>query len=113
MQGASPWLVNLDINYSSAGGTPLSVSAVYNLQGARISSVGINGVSNVMEEAVHSLDCIASYSFGRRMTLKLQGKNLLDAERRFTQKITKTGKTVTVAHFRKGVYAGIGFSVDF
>ena len=113
LQGASPWLVNLDINYSSAGGTPLSVSAVYNLQGARISSVGINGVSNVMEEAVHSLDCIASYSFGRRMTLKLQGKNLLDAERRFTQKITKTGKTVTVAHFRKGVYAGIGFSVDF
>ncbi|MDR1525988.1 MAG: TonB-dependent receptor, partial [Tannerella sp.] len=115
LQGASPYLANLDVNYSPAWGNekPLSLSAVYNLQGPRIHSVGINGVSNVIEEAVHSLDFIASYTFGKGMKVKLQGKNLLNPEHRFTQKIKNTGKTETVEYFRKGLDIGIGFSMDF
>jgi outer membrane receptor protein involved in Fe transport len=118
LQGASPYLVNLDASYAAtpaaAGGEGgLSLSAVYNLQGARIASVGINGVNNVMEEAVHSLDFVASYGFGRGMKVKLQGKNLLDSEHRFTQRIKDTGRKETVEHFRRGVNIGIGFSMDF
>lgn len=118
LQGASPWLVNLDINYAPVAVVPgdekpLSFAAVYNLQGARISSVGINGVNNVIEEAVHSLDFIASYAFGKGMKVKLQGRNLLNPEHRFTQKIKDTGKNETVEYFRKGVDIGIGFSMDF
>jgi outer membrane receptor protein involved in Fe transport len=115
LQGASPYLLNLDVNYAPkfAGDRQVSVSAVYNLQGPRISSVGINEVSNVTEEAVHSLDLIAFYSLGRGMKLKLQAKNLLNSEHTFTQKIKGTGKKETVQYFRQGIDIGIGFSIDF
>jgi outer membrane receptor for ferrienterochelin and colicin len=115
LQGASPYLLNFDVNYAPKfdGDRQVSVSAVYNLQGPRISSVGINEVSNVVEEAVHSLDVIAFYSLGRGMKLKLQAKNLLNSEHTFTQKIKDTGKKETVQYFRQGINIGIGFSIDF
>ena len=115
LQGASPYLLNLDINYSPKWGEnkQLSLSTVYNLQGPRISSVGINGVSNVMEEAIHTLNFIASYAFGRGMKLKLQAKNLLNQEHKFTQKIKETGEKQTVEYYRKGIDIGIAFSMDF
>ena len=115
LQGASPYLLNFDLNYAPKFGEEkqLSLSAVYNLQGARISSVGINGVSNVMEEAVHSLDFVTSYSFRKGMKLKLQAKNLLNPEHRYTQKIKETGRKETVEYFRKGIDVGLGFSIDF
>lgn len=115
LQGASPYLVNLDLNYApqSGAGNRLSFSSVYNLQGPRISSVGINGVGNVIEEAIHSLDFIASYTPGNGIKLKLQAKNLLNPEHKYTQKIKDTGKKETVEYFRKGLDIGIGFSIDF
>jgi outer membrane receptor protein involved in Fe transport len=115
LQGASPYLVNLDINYAPKfdADRQLSFSSVYNLQGPRISSVGINGVGNVIEEAVHSLDFIASYTPGNGIKIKLQAKNLLNPEHRYTQKIKDTGKKETVEYFRKGLDIGIGFSLDF
>lgn len=115
LQGASPYLVNLDIRYAPKfdDGSQLSLSSVYNLQGPRISSVGINGVGNVIEEAFHSLDFIVSYAPSDRMKIKLQAKNLLNPEHKYTQKIKETGKKETVEYFRKGVDIGIGFSIDF
>jgi outer membrane receptor for ferrienterochelin and colicin len=115
LQGASPYLVNLDLHYAPTfgGDSRLSLAAVYNLQGPRISSVGINGVGNVVEEAVHSFDFIASYTSGHGIKIKLQAKNLLNPEHRYTQKIKDTGKKETVEYFRKGLDIGIGFSVDF
>ena len=115
LQGASPYLVNLDLNYAPKFGTekPLSLSTVYNLQGARISSVGINGVGNVMEQAIHSLDFVGTYSFGKGMKLKAQAKNLLNPTHRYTQKIKETGKEETVAYSRKGISLGLGFSMEF
>ena len=114
LQGASPYLLNLDLNYTSnlGGEKRLSLSTVYNLQGARISSVGINGVSNVIEEAIHSLDFIASYAFKSGIKLKLQAKNLLNSKHKYTQKIKETGKKETVEYFRKGVDIGLGFSIE-
>ena len=114
LQGASPYLLNLDLNYAPRfrEENQLSMSAVYNLQGARISSVGINGVSNIIEESVHSLDFVAVYSFGKGMKLKLQTKNLLNPEHEYTQEIKETGKRETVQYFRKGIAVGCGFSVE-
>lgn len=114
LQGASPYLLNLDMNYSPkfSEDRALFLSAIYNLQGPRISSVGINGVSNVMEETVHSLDFVASYHFSEGMKLQLQAKNLLNSEHQFTQKI-KDGKKETIEYYRKGIDIGISFSIDF
>lgn len=115
LQGASPYLINFDLNYSPkiARGKELSLSGVYNLQGPRISSVGINGVSNVMEEAFNSLDFIAVYSLNPRMKIKFQAKNLINQEQKFTQKVEETGEKKTVEYHKKGIGLGIGFSMTF
>jgi outer membrane receptor for ferrienterochelin and colicin len=115
LQGASPYLLNFDVNYmpKQSNDRQLSFSAVYNLQGPRISSVGINNVNNVVEETLHSLNFIASYSFTHDMKLKLQARNLLNPKHRFTQKTKDTGRKETVEYFRKGIDIGINFSIDF
>jgi hypothetical protein len=109
LQGASPYLLNVDASYTLPA-PGLSVSAVYNLQGPRISSVGINQVNNVVEEALHSAGVTVLYQLPRGMKLKLQAKNLLNAQHTFTQKIKDTKETVE--YFRQGIDIAIGFSID-
>lgn len=115
LQGASPYLINLDLNYapSFSGERNLSLSAVYNLQGPRISSVGINDISNVKEKEFHSLDFISGYSFANGIKVKLQAKNLLQSKRVFTQKIKSSGKNETVESYRKCMDISLGFSMEF
>lgn len=115
LQGASPYLVNIDLNYSTKmlRDKALSLSAVYNLQGPRISSVGINNVSNVIEEAYNSLNAIGSYSINEKMRIKLQAKNIINQKQKFTQEIKATGKDEVVEYYKKGLNVQIGFSVDF
>lgn len=115
LQGASPYLVNVDVNYSPkiSADRELSLSAVYNLQGPRINSVGINGISNVMEETFNSLDFIAVYPLSPKAKIKLQAKNIINQEQKFTQKVIETGNKQTVEYYKKGLGVGIGFSMDF
>ena len=115
LQGASPYLVNVDLNYSPkfSNEKELSLSIVYNLQGSRISSVGINEVNNVIEKAFNSLNFVGSYSLNPKMKIKLQAKNLINQKQKFTQKINETGEDHTVAHYKKGIGFGVGFSMDF
>ena len=113
--GASPYLINLDLSYTpkQAKGRELSFSAVYNLRGPRISSVGINSVSNVVEEAFSSLDFIANYSFSPKMKLKFQAKNIINQKQEFTQKIGNSGGEEVVEHYKKGLGIGFSYTMNF
>ena len=115
LQGASPYLLNVDLNYSPkfSEEKELSLSAVYNLQGPRISSVGINEVSNVIEKAFNSLDFVGSYSLNSKIKIKFQAKNLINQEQKFTQKIKESGKNQTVASLKKGTAVSIGLTMNF
>lgn len=115
LQGASPYLVNLDMNYSPkfTKENEASFSLVYNLRGPRIGSVGINGVNNVIEKEFHSLDFVAGYSLNKSIKLKFQAKNIINQKQKFTQEITDTGKDETVEYYKKGMSLGIGFSLNF
>ena len=85
---------------------------MYNVQGPRISSVGIGGVNNVMEETFHSLDFVGTYDLNSRMKLKFQVKNLMNQKQKFSQKVADTGKKETVEYYKKGLSLGNGFSMD-
>ena len=115
LQGASPFLLNVDLNYNiqMPDNKALSLSAVYNLQGPRISSVGINGVSNVIEKAYNSLNAIGSFSINEKMKLKFQAKNIINQKQKFTQEIKTTGKDEVVEYYKKGLNIQVGFSIDF
>lgn len=115
LQGASPYLVNIDLNYAPkfAEKKDASFSLVYNLQGPRINSVGINQVSNVIEEAFNSLDFVGSYSLNARTKIKFQAKNLINQKQKFTQEIKETGKDEVVEYYKKGLSLGVGISMNF
>lgn len=115
LQGASPYLINLDVNYSPefSEERDASLSLVYNLRGPRISSVGIDGVNNVIEEDFHSLDFVAGYSLNSRMKLKFQAKNLINQKQEFTQEIGDTGNKETVEYYKRGIALGVGFTYNF
>ncbi len=115
LQGASPYLVNLDVNYAPqlSKDRSASFSLVYNIQGPRINSVGIGGVSNVVEETYHSLDFVSSYNINPKMKVKFQAKNLINQDQKFSQKVADTGRKEIVEYYKKGLSLGVGFSMDF
>lgn len=115
LQGASPYLINLDVNYSPkfTKERSASLSLVYNVQGPRISSVGVGYVNSVYEETFHSLDFVGSYNINQRMKVKLQTKNIINQQHKFSQKVADTGKKEIVESYKNGLSLGIGFSMDF
>ncbi|MFV0535778.1 MAG: TonB-dependent receptor [Dysgonomonas sp.] len=115
LQGASPYLINLDVNYSPkfTKEREASFSLVYNLRGPRINTVGINSVNNVIEKEFHSLDFIAGYTLSKAVKLKFQAKNIINQKQEFTQEIADTGKDQIVKYYKKGLSFGVGFSLNF
>jgi hypothetical protein len=115
LQGASPYLVNVDLNYMPAFGREkkITFTTTYNLQGPRISAVGINGVNNIIEEAFNTLDFITSYNLNPLMKIKFQAKNLINQQQKYTQKTGDTDEIQTVAYLRKNLSLSLGFQWIF
>lgn len=115
LQGASPILVNTDLAYSPHFGEDrkLNLVLLYNLQGSRIHSVGISGLGDVKQQAVHTLDFSAGYSFNKRFAMKLQVNDLLNRAISFRQEVPKTGENVEVEQYKKGSHFVIGASYNF
>lgn len=111
LQGASPYLVNADIVYSpEIGKQKLSLSLVYNLQGPRIQSVGIYGMSNVIQQPLNTVNFTGSLELGKGFTITAKGSNLLNSNIKFTQKIKESGKKVVTEQFKQGVGFEIGMN---
>ena len=84
MFGQSPYAFNSFLTYSDADkGTNLNMS--YNVQGKRLSVVGIGRIADVFEMPFHSLNIKGSKSFGKqnRWTGSLSVRNLLMNTRKF------------------------------
>ena len=104
LQGASPYLVNCDIIWSTQFKSERSLSLVlmYNLQGPRIHSVGLSGLGDVRQMPFHSLDFNCSFAFNTNLSLTLSLSNILDSRDRFKQDIPQTGEIVDVEGWRSG-----------
>ncbi len=115
LQGASPYLVNLDVTYSPKikESQPLSLVLLYSYCGERIYSVGVNGLGDTMELATNELDFVASYKLNDKMSLKLEVENLLNQNFVCEQIIEGTDTRVTVEKYDVGLSAKIGFSMKF
>ena len=78
MFGQSPYIVNAYLNYDDTLG--LDVNLSYNVQGDRLSVVGVGRVPDVYEKAFHSLNLKVSKTFGSKDQWKfsVSGRNLLN-----------------------------------
>lgn len=115
LQGASPILLNADLTYSPRfdENRQLNLSLLYNLQGSRIHSVGISGLGDVKQQSVHTLNFNTSYSFNKQFSVKLQVNDLLNQDIIFKQEVPKTGQTIEVERYKKGINFEIGASYVF
>ncbi|HIY35469.1 MAG TPA: TonB-dependent receptor [Candidatus Paraprevotella stercorigallinarum] len=110
LQGASPYLVNADLTYAPqfGEGKQLSLALLYNLQGERIQAVGIQGIGDVKQQALHTLDFNANMRFNTHWSVKFQVKNLLNSDVIFRQEIPQRGITEEVERFKEGVGVSLG-----
>lgn len=115
LQGASPILVNADLTYSPRFGDDrqLTLALLYNLQGSRIHSVGISGLGDVKQQAVHTLNLAAGYTFNKHFSMKLQLNDLLNRDILFKQEVPNTGQTIEVERYKRGTSFEIGASYAF
>lgn len=115
LQGASPILVNADLTYNPRFGEErqLAMALLYNMQGSRIQSVGISGLGDVKQEAVHTLNFNASYSFNKHLSVKLSVDDILNRPVVFNQEIPNLGKDIEVESYKKGTSFEVGVSYQF
>jgi TonB-dependent receptor len=84
MQGQSPYIVNLGLNYQHPDNS-LSVNLSYNRVGERIAYVGTPSNPHTWELSRNSIDLTIQKQFGKRTTLKLGLKDLLNDPVQFVQ----------------------------
>lgn len=113
LQGASPYLLNADISYAPTfkNHTQLTATLLYNLQGERIHAVGISGLGDEKQDALHTLDFVATYKLNSHFNLKLQLTDLLNQDIVFHQE-TQNGKNLEVERYGRGTGFEIGFSYN-
>ena len=112
LQGASPILLNADLTYSPrfSEERALNLTLLYNLQGKRIHAVGLSGMGDVEQQAVHTLNFNASYALNSHFTLKLQVNDLLNRDVVYKQELPQAGQTVEVERYKTGSNFEVGFS---
>ena len=84
MVGQAEYVVNAGLGYGSAG-SPWAATLLYNVAGKRIVEAGSGGLPDAYEQPRHLLDVSVQVPVVQSVTLKVDGKNLLDAPYRLTQ----------------------------
>ncbi|MFI3330925.1 MAG: TonB-dependent receptor [Rikenellaceae bacterium] len=121
LQGASPYLINADLTFNKKfkGESSLTMALLYNLQGKRISSVGLKasatdteGMANTMQEDYHTLNFNISYNINSHWSVKAGIDNILDSESTYTQEMLN-GETKIVKSYKEGMDVSVGISYNF
>ncbi len=92
LQGASPYLANLDLSYEKylSNDVKGSVALSYNVYGKRITSVGIYGLGDVYELPVNTVNLVIGANIKNKWNFSLKAKNLLNAAVK-TEQLTPEG----------------------
>lgn len=118
LQGASPYLINFDLNYQKRTEKwNTNASLVYNVFGKRIHSVGVKapnadgGLGDIYELPVHRLDLVIKNEINNHFGLDLSVKNLLNPSSRLEQ--DTDGGTIELDNYKRGISAGLKLSYNF
>ena len=120
LQGASPLLLNADINYSPTFGTYKPVAnLVFSYFSDRIDALGSGQLGNVVEKSVPTLDFIWKNSIGEHLELNLSAKNILDPTIDYVREASQGDVFVTsangnaITHYKRGVDLGLQLKYKF
>jgi outer membrane receptor for ferrienterochelin and colicin len=90
LSNQSPYIVNLALDYSHDA-SKTQARLLYNVNGARIVTVGVEGLQDIYEEPRHLLDLTVVQGIGKHFELKAIVQNILDAKTELTQAGVDTG----------------------
>ncbi|MDZ4148427.1 MAG: TonB-dependent receptor [Flavobacteriaceae bacterium] len=114
MQGASPFLINADINYNKIFGKhDLSTTLDVNYFDDRIYAAGGNEVDDVYEKGFATLNFTLVDKIGEHFEFKITGRNLLDPNIERYQDQRSLGREITVSKFNLGADFGLGVTYKF
>ena len=113
LEGASPFIINTDINYSPKfGNYNPKATLAYTYFSDRIFSLGAGSLGNIVEKAVPTLNFIWKNSFGEHFEANLSAKNLLDPNISLVREGTDLGDIV-IREYSLGVNIGLAFKYKF
>ena len=117
LEGASPFLVNLDLRYQKQFKAPdgksknVLVSLAYNVFGKRLVAVGGNGIGDQYATPVSTLNFVSSISFNDQFSIGIKAKNLLNPYIIVVQEDKQiTGDYLEVSKFRTGIDMSLSLS---
>ena len=114
LEGASPFLANLDFSYTHTKKEKSFVaSIIFNYFSHRIHTIGAKGFKDIIEEGLPSLDFASSYSLNNHLSLKLKAKNLLNASYRFSRESSLLDEKIILNELKKGINISLGASYEF
>lgn len=113
LEGASPFITNLDLSYSlTAGERNLTASVVLNYFSDRVYTIGTRQYNDIIEKGLLTLDVVASFALDSHLTLKLKAANLLNPAHRLVRKIGDGAETVILNEYRSGMDVSLGVAFD-
>ena len=120
LQGASDWIVNGSLNFSTTDENPLFASLTTNYASSKIFSLGsaLNQTNTnilyndeIIEQGFVVLDAVVSKEFGEHVRLRLIGRNLLNPEIKRIQLITPQSTEITTERTVRSYKVGAQFSL--
>lgn len=126
LQGASDWIFNGALNFSTNSTNKFLASVIANYASDKIYALGAPEIQTqselfyndaIIEKGFVSLDALISQEFGQHFNLKLTGKNILNPEIKRTQNIrpstTSIENTETVRSYTRGATISLGVGYKF
>ncbi len=112
MFGASPYLVNLDLNYKHSWSANSSTQATvtYNVYGKRVVFAGSFGAGDVYEMPAPTLDFVLNNQISRKLNIDLLLGNIINPSIRQEQFFG--GKGTVINEFKRGLTASIAIGYN-
>ncbi len=113
LEGASPFIINADLNYSPTFGSYRPKATVaFSYFSDRIFSLGAGSLGNIVEKAVPTLNFVWQNSFGEHFEANLSAKNILDPDISLIREGTDLGDIV-IREYNLGVNIGLTLKYKF
>ena len=126
LQGASDWILNSSLNFTTAGDNPLDASLTANYASDKIFALGAPEIQSesetfyndaIVEKGFVALDGVISKQFGKHWRMRLIGRNLLNPEIKRTQLVRPSTTNIEteeiVRSYTSGTQISLGLNYTF
>ncbi|MDC1504660.1 TonB-dependent receptor [Winogradskyella sp.] len=121
LQGASPIIVNADINYSPTfGNYKPTANLIFSYFSDRIDALGSGQLGNVIEKGIPTLDFVLKNKLNDKMELNLGIRNILNPTVQYLREGTSLGNVLVtspngkdVTNYKRGLGIGLQFKYNF